>query len=82
VLATVLLAGPLFATTRERLLAQLDAKPVVARSRLLESASALGADALVVRLAAASVEELLGALRTRLGAIPALLGDDPWARRA
>ena len=81
-LATVLLAGPLFAAARERLLAQLDAKPVVARSRLLESASALGADALVIRLAAASVEELLGALRTRLGAIPALLGDDPWARRA
>jgi len=47
------------------------------RARLLESGSALGADALVVRFAAASVEELVGTLRDRLAAIPALLGTTP-----
>src|SRR5438046_2465731 len=58
--------------------AQVDAVPVRARARLLESGSALGTDALVVRFAATSVEELVGTLRDRLAAIPALLGDDPW----
>jgi len=81
-LATLLLAGPLFAALREELRSRLEDRPVRARSRLLESASALAADVLVVRLAAASVEELVCALRERLAAVPALLGDDPWARRA
>jgi len=81
-LATLLLAGPLFAPVREELRARLDGRPVGARSRLLESASALAADVLVVRFAATSVEELTHALRHRLAAVPALLGDDPWARRA
>ena len=81
-LATLLLAGPLFAALREELRSRLEDRPVRARSRLLESASALAADVLVVRLAAASVEELVCALRERLAAGPALLGDDPWARRA
>jgi urease accessory protein len=81
-LATVLLAGPMFASARAALRAQVDGGPVRTRARLLESGSALGADALVVRFAAASVEELVGTLRDRLAAIPALLGDDPWARRS
>ena len=77
-LATVLLAGPMFASARAALRAQVDAVPVRARARLLESGSALGTDVLVVRFAATSVEELVGTLRDRLAAIPALLGDDPW----
>jgi urease accessory protein len=77
-LATVLLAGPMFASARAALRARIDGEPVRTRARLLESASALGADALLVRFAAASVEELVGTLRDRLAAIPALLGDDPW----
>jgi urease accessory protein len=80
-LATVLLAGPLFAAARDELRSQLQARPVSPRARLLESASALEADALIVRLAAESVEELTCTLRTRLAGIPVLLGDDPWARR-
>ncbi|HTO96482.1 MAG TPA: urease accessory protein UreD [Myxococcales bacterium] len=78
-LATVLLAGPLFAPLRE---AFLRTEPPGRRERLLESASALDGEALVARLAAASVEELSGALRARLAGAKALLGDDPWARRA
>jgi urease accessory protein len=81
-LATVLVAGPLFATLGARWRAGLDSQPPSARASLVESASALEGGALVVRLAGASVEELLRALRTRLASVPALLGDDPWARRA
>ena len=80
-LATVLIAGPLFATVGDRWRAELDSQPPAARAAVLESASALEGG-LVVRLAAASVEELVRALRARLAGIPALLGDDPWARRA
>jgi urease accessory protein len=81
-IATLLLAGPLFGAVREELRSRLAAKPPDGRARLLESASAIADDTLVVRLAAVSVEELVAALRARLAALPALLGDDPWARRA
>ncbi|MGZ6125700.1 MAG: urease accessory protein UreD [Myxococcales bacterium] len=81
-LATVLLAGPLFAAARETLRTRLEAQPPAPRARLLESASFLAPDVAVVRLAGASVEELVCALRARFVAVPALLGDDPWARRA
>jgi urease accessory protein len=77
-LGTAFVAGPLFA--REPL--ALESHPVVPRSRLLLSSSPLGADAAVLRLAAASVEELTRELRARLRTVPVLLGDNPWARRA
>src|SRR3989442_907626 len=62
--------------------AQLEQSPVLPRAGLVESATALAGDVVVARLASASVQDLLQALRARLEAIPALLGDDPWARRA
>ncbi len=77
-LGTAFVAGPLFA--RETL--ALDSQPVVPRSRLLLSSSPVGSDGVVLRLAAASVEELTLELRARLRMVPALLGDNPWARRA
>ena len=80
-LATVLLAGPLFSGIREELRCGIEARPPARRARLLESASLLADDVLVARVAAASVEELVRGLRARFGAIAALLGDDPWARR-
>ena len=66
----------------EKWRAALDSQPPAARAPVLESASALAGGGLVVRLAAESVEELVRSLRSRLAGIPALLGDDPWARRA
>jgi urease accessory protein len=71
-IGTLLLAGPLFSGISPTL------QPVGA---LVEAASPLG-DALLVRLAANSVEEVLHALRTHLSALPALLGDDPWRLHA
>jgi urease accessory protein len=79
-LANVFLAGPLFAPAREAL--GIAGQPVAPRARLLASVSPVAADAVLVRFAATSVEELIRDLRARLFAIPALLGDDPWARRA
>jgi urease accessory protein len=80
-LATVLLAGPLFAEARAKAKAQIDAAPPRRGARVIEAASPLGADALLIRIAAASVEEATRASRAHLAAVPALLGDDPWARR-
>ena len=51
------------------------------RSGLIESATALAGDMVVARFACTSVQDLLQTLRARLDGIPALLGDDPWARR-
>lgn len=81
-LATVLLAGPLFAPARDALRARLEAQPLAPHARLLESASFLADDAVVVRLAGVSVEELVRAVRARFLGVTALLGDDPWARCA
>jgi urease accessory protein len=80
-LATVLLLGPAFAEMADRWRAELDAQPPAAASAVLESGSAVEGGA-VLRLAGTSVEELSRRLRARLAALPALLGDDPWARRA
>jgi urease accessory protein len=77
-LGTAFVAGPLFA--RDPLV--VESQPVVPRSRLLLSSSPVGSDAVVLRLAAASVEELMRELRARLRMVPALLGDNPWAHRA
>jgi len=78
-LANLCFAGPLSAGMRDRL--ALDG-PVAPRAPVVISASRLADDAMLVRLAAISVEELIRELRARLRDIPLLLGDDPWARRA
>jgi len=80
-LATVLLAGPLFAPARESLRGAVEGRPPGKNARLLASASALAQDVIVARFAAVSVEELSLALRGSAGGLAAVLGDDPWARR-
>jgi urease accessory protein len=80
-LATVLLAGPLFARAREAVQDGLS-QPPERRARVVGCASALAEDVVVARFAAASVEELSHALRARLAPVTDVLGDDPWARRA
>jgi urease accessory protein len=81
-IATLLLAGPLFSSVRGFVKARVEAAPVVREARLLEAVSPLDGDALLLRLAGASVEEVMLALRRHLAAIPSLLGDDPWRRDA
>ncbi len=81
-LGTLILSGPLFSSVGDSVKARIEEKPAARGARLLESASALDGDGLLVRLAGASVEEVLLALRAHLAAIPSLLGNDPWRRDA
>jgi urease accessory protein len=80
-LASVLLVGPALAAAREALSAQVSALPVASRAALIPSVSPLGTEGLLLRAAAVSVEALLRTTREWLSFLPALLGDDPWARR-
>jgi len=80
-LCTVLLAGEALAGARAAIANELGALPARPRAGRIESANLLGTEALLVRMAATSVEDALRAVRERLRFLPALLGDDPWARR-
>lgn len=81
-LATLVLAGPLFAGVRASVQARIESAPAARGARLLQSASALCTDVLLVRLAGETVEEVLLALRAHLAAVPSLIGNDPWRRDA
>jgi urease accessory protein len=78
-LATALLSGPPLKTTAARLLGSLAAAPVPRRADLLLSASPLGDDGVLLRMAGASAEQIGTSLRQYFAIVPALLGDDPWA---
>ena len=80
-MASVLLVGPALASAREALSARVSALPVSSRAALIPSVSPLGAEGLLLRAAAVSVEALLRCTREWLAFLPPLLGDDPWARR-
>lgn len=78
-IATLLLVGPKTRALRE---AALATKPDLARAAELRvSSSALGDDGAIVRIAGTSVERVTAAARAHLAALPALLGDDPFARK-
>ena len=81
VFATLLIAGDRLHIYRDALCQKLDALPAPPRARLVESANPLGEQALLVRIAAVSVEDVLRTVRAHLSFLPALLGDDPWTRR-
>lgn len=81
-LGTVLLVGPALASAREALAERMGALPVTPRSSFVCSASPLGSDGLVLRAASTSAETLLRTAREWLSFLPAMLGDDPWVRRA
>jgi urease accessory protein len=80
-LATLLLVGPLLAEARAQARARIDEAPPARDARVVEAASPLGEGALLIRIAAATAEECSRAARVHFTGVPALLGDDPWARR-
>jgi len=80
-LATLLIAGAPLAGAREAVARTIEAAPVAVRSDLVESKSRLGPDALLVRMAAVSVENGLARMRSHLRFLRDLLGDDPFSRR-
>ena len=77
-IGTLLLVGPLFAGLARSIAERIGDGPVVAAAPLVESARPLRDGALVARLAAPSVQQLVQRLRWHLSTLPSLLGDDPW----
>jgi urease accessory protein len=77
--ATIALFGPEAAALRD---AALEASPLPRRgAALVQSASPIGADGAVVRVAGASAEAVTIAVRAQLAGLAELLGDDPFARK-
>jgi urease accessory protein len=86
VLATVVLAGAPMAAAAAQLLTTVAAMPVERRAAVVISAGPLPGLAAappgcVVRVAGVHVEDVRRLLRSLLDFVPALLGDDPWARK-
>ena len=79
-ICTVLLAGDSLRAERDELARRICASPLRARADRIEQANELEG-ALLVRIAAVSLEDALRAIRGHLDFLPHLLGDDPWARR-
>ena len=77
-IGTLLLVGPLFVPTADSIRSEVDAGPATPGAPLVESASPLRDGALVLRLGALSVQQLVRRLRHHLATLPSLLGDDPW----
>jgi len=80
VFAIVVLTGPALRDHAERAVARVASMPVPSRSDLLISASPLAGGA-IIRAAGVSIEAVGRALRAHLTFVPALLGDDPSARK-
>jgi urease accessory protein len=80
-LCTVLVAGDSLRAERDELARRIGASPLRPRADRVEQANELEGGALLVRIAAVSVEDALHAVRGHLRFLPLLLGDDPWARR-
>jgi urease accessory protein len=79
-LAMLLLLGPPVAEAAEFLLAEIGSREVPGRAPLATSVSPVAGGALL-RVAGATVESVRHELQRHLSFIPALLGDDPWARK-
>ncbi|HKB77969.1 MAG TPA: urease accessory protein UreD [Myxococcales bacterium] len=80
-LCTVLLVGDALSAERTALARRIQAAPLPARAARIEQANEIAGGALLVRIAAVSLEDALCAVREHLQFLPDLLGDDPWARR-
>lgn len=78
-LALLAVFGPEVASLREALLRP--SAPLRRRASVIETASPLGEDGALLRVAATSVEEAMSAVRSRLRLLPPLLGDDPLSRK-
>ena len=80
-LCTLLLAGDSLRDERAALARRIGSLPLRSRADRIEQANDLDGGALLVRIAAVSLEDALHAVRDHLRFLPDLLGDDPWARR-
>ena len=81
VLALVSVVGALVRAESAAIVSTVNARPVARNDELLIAATALGDEGCVVRIAGTSVERVGRTIRDLLRFVPALLGDDPWARK-
>jgi urease accessory protein len=79
-LATLVLLGPLLSDAAGQILERASREPVTHGASLIASASPLR-DGVVLRLLAQETESSAHYLRSMLGDIAALLGEDPWTRK-
>ena len=79
-LCTIVLAGEALLEQRAAIARRIEAMPLRPRAARIEQSNDLGG-ALLLRIAATSVEDATRAVRDHLHFLPELLGDDPWARR-
>jgi urease accessory protein len=78
--ATVIAVGPRAGGVRAGILAAAAAAPVTPSTRLM-TATSLGPDATLARLAATSAQEAIATVRALVQPVARELGDDPFARR-
>jgi urease accessory protein len=80
-LSLILMTGPAFKVPTEKILEMLKVLSPGAQEDFVISASRLGLDGVVLRMAAVSTEVLAAAQKEILAFLPEHLGDDPWARK-
>lgn len=80
-LGLAVVCGPRLAAGACRLAAELGELPLSRRAGLVLTAAPFGDSAVLLRLAACSIEEGQAALRRSLSFVWRLLGDDPWSCR-
>ena len=80
--ATLIVIGPRFQELREAASRRVESVALSREAALVQAASPLGDDGLVLRVAGETLEEVQRALRGHLRTIPAFLGNDPWRRDA
>jgi urease accessory protein len=80
-LATIALVGPRLRGHAERLLADHDGMPPARHADRLSVVAPLAGGGCLVRMAGVSLEDIGRAIRDCLHNLPAVLGDDPWARK-
>jgi len=78
---TVVIVGPGLCGHARQSLDAIAQMPSPQRSSFLVGAAPLGDCGCVIRMAGTSVEEVGRAMREQLRFVPAMLGDDPWARK-
>jgi urease accessory protein len=79
-MATVMLTGPRLEPYAVRAVERIAQIPIARSADLLVGASSIDSGC-IVRLAGTSVERVALAVKDVLQFVPALLGDDPWARK-
>jgi urease accessory protein len=77
----VTLIGPRLEADAAHLIARVSQMPVGRRADLLVGASAIVGGGAVLKVMGISLENVSRVVREHLQFVPALLGDDPWARK-